>query len=281
MSTYPTIYTLSTSPQVILGSNTTGLGADDALLGFRKYNSHTHLYSTSTNFYTYGISPGNVVYVYDDDGVPLFSESEPPAIEYISASQVRLNTTSTRSLDNRLFIVKPVPDSEELVVIVGISLRAGHSLIEFSPDVPRQGHVSNQVLDGVLKEQIGSSYSLSGLTAGAIIPVALFTEHGWIESTSLKLVNATATVKLQIKQFHSNYSLPPTTYSTESITLTDGTVIDYSFVEQAINSEAMPFSGFLSKSLQTPFMLELLVESVVLGTNPSLVTSSCISSRLN
>lgn len=256
---YPISYVTSASPQVILGDDITGLGADDARQGFRKYNNHTHLSSTSVDFYTYDIAIGDEVYIYDDNGNSVFDTVDVPVIEYISHNEVRINVTAIATIENQLLYVKaPLEDIENAIIITGVDLTEASDIITFNPEVPRGGFLTTEQHTLLASKQVTHSFNLIDGAVLAALPFILSVENtSWLKSISYYLTAGSASVSLRVTRQATG-----TVITSDPVAVPTTTVTTQTFTEETVDPQVEVFAGLLDNPLVTGDLVEVVLNSV-------------------
>lgn len=259
MSNYPTIYTSSASPQVILGDNLTGVGSDDARQGFRKYNNHVHLPFSSTDFFTYNVAIADEVFIYDDDGLDIFETVDPPVIEYITHNSLRINLTSPVTVENKVLYVKsPLEDISNAILITGVDMAEGSNLITFNADTPRGGFLTSEQYKLLASKQINHSFNLIDGSLPAALPFVITVENlSWLAGLSLYITQGSATGYLRITRDATGAIL-----NSDPITVTAGSITNTRFTEDEVDPGVVPFAGLLTSPLAPGDLIEFVLSSV-------------------
>lgn len=275
MSNYPTIYTSSASPQVVLGDTITGLGSDDARQGFRKYNNHIHLPFSSTDFFTYNIAIADEVFLYDDNGINIFNGVDPPVIEFISHNALRINTTSSLTIKNKLLYVKaPLEDIDSAILISGIDLEENSNLITFNADTPRSGFLTPEQYKILANKQVNHSFNLIKNNNFTSVPLIISVDNSyWLKSLSLFLNQGSVKGYLKVTRDATGLIL-----NSDYINVTANNVNNTRFTEDNIDSNIVPFSGLITSPLQQNDIVEFVFSDI---TFPDQVSQLILTCTLN
>ena len=269
---YPTLYTSSASPQVILGDNITGQGADDARQGFLKYNNHVHLPFSSTDFFTYNLALGDEVFIYDEDGISVFDEIDAPVIEYLSHTQLRLNTTSSVDLENKLLYVKaPLEDIDNAIVITGVDLVEGSDLVTFNSETPRSGFLTSQQYKLLASNQVNHSFTLVDGSVLASYPLLISVDNAsWLKSVSFYLSGGSADFTVKITRAATEDVI-----ESDVISVTGGAVLTEVFTEEVTDELVEVFAGLLTSPLLPNDLVEITVTDMVFPVDVTRVMLVC------
>jgi hypothetical protein len=257
---YPTLYTSSASPQVILGDDITGQGADDARQGFRKYNSHVHLPFSPADFLAYNIALGDEVYIYDEDGESVFDLVDAPVIEYLSHTELRINVTPDQDIENKVLYIKaPLEDIDNAVIIPGVDLLLGSDLIKFSPETPRTGFLTPQQYSVLASHQITQNFTLVSGQLPASLPFVISSATaGWLKSINLYLSAGTGSFYPRVT---SSITLPSVVEG-DVIEAMGGAVVNTPITFEDTDPLVEEYPGLLTTPMHPTDLIELVIDDL-------------------
>jgi hypothetical protein len=199
---------------------------------------------------------GDEVYIYDEDGLNIFDTVDPPVIEYISHSTLRINVTAPESIENQLLYIKaPLEDVDNAIIITGVDLATGSNLITFNAETPRGGFLTTEQYNLLASNQVHHTFPVTGAATLPLV-IAVRQPH-WLTALSLYVSQGSITGYLKVTR-----DATETSVNSSSITVTAGTVSNTRFTEDSIAAGTVPFVGLLT----SPLAIDDLVEFVVTGT---------------
>lgn len=181
-------------PQVYYSSND-AVGVDSPSSAFSKYNNHEHTRASVGDFRFQPIQIGDSVHIYDQQGNDIYLGANPPVVNYITGSKLRVSLTSAVTLNNVILYAKAPRGDSNAKLIFGVNTVEGSQEITLSTPLQTEefqqkegaglpGFISQSQLERLSSDVVTHILSPSSLSSGNIFLALNLPYDAWILAVS-------------------------------------------------------------------------------------------------